>query len=402
MSSPTTHTPLVAPPGHNAKDQNPGRNVDLTNDDSENVPTRMVGAGATLAVQSASAPITTKPMAAGKAKSKKRMHGAVGGPCGNLSNASNIPFLSSSKMRKVTLMYAIDTLPEDLQDANAPGWKDGPKLLELFKLPVGTVRNGKVCRMPKKVPRRFPQCLLLDAKTVADKMRVVSWWLSLEKEVMTTTLTLLKDIYRAPTNSNDLYDPRPYSNAKRRREMSSHSEAAPATVATSTSTSTTTAQRLVNDANVAAAREAALAQLLVDENAAAAREAVLAQVLVDENVAAAREALLLSYQAFLQATANAAGGAASYLSSRQHDALLLIRTDAATASKNGNSGTTSPPRLPPPERMRYTVLARNEESAKEMLGNDFLDEMRTRNRPSSKETVEYYADDHYGDIPLTF
>jgi hypothetical protein len=89
MSSTAAHMHLVTPPGHNGEDENPGLDVDLTNDDSENVP----------------------PM-------------VVGGPaCGHLSTASDIPFLSS-KTRNVTLVYAIDTLPDDLHDVNAPRWTD--------------------------------------------------------------------------------------------------------------------------------------------------------------------------------------------------------------------------------------------------------------------------------------
>jgi hypothetical protein len=88
----------------------------------------------------------------------------VGGPCGHISSASNIPFLSS-KMHNITIMHAMDTLPEDLKDVNASGWKDRAKLPEVFKLlPAGTFRNGKVCRFAKRVPRMFPQCLLLDAR----------------------------------------------------------------------------------------------------------------------------------------------------------------------------------------------------------------------------------------------
>jgi hypothetical protein len=390
MASPTAQKHLVAPPGHNAEDQKPGRDVDLTNDDSENVPTRM-GVGATMVA-----------MAAGKAK-KKRVHGMVGGPCGHLSNASNIPFLSS-KMRHVTLMYATDTLPEDLQDVNAPGWQDGAKLLELFKLPTGTVRGGLTARKPKRVPRRFPSCLLLDAKTVADKMRVVSWWLSLEAKQMATTFDALRQIYRAPSKSNDRYIPPPRQGSGEENAVSTELQTS-ASLASSyvhpngylNSTAKRRRKMSNSDPTVATATSTTTAQLLLDKNVAAA-STTTAQLLADENVAAAREALLLSYQAFLQATANAAGGAGAASLGIQHDALLMIRTDAAAAAKNDND--TMRPR-PTPERMRYTVLARNEASAKEMLGNVFLDEMRARNRPS-QETVAYYADDHYGDIPLTF
>jgi hypothetical protein len=136
MSSPTAQKHPVAPNEQKVQDQNPVRDVDLTNDDTENV-----------------YPATT------------------------------IPFLSS-KMHNITIVYAMDTLPEDLRDVNASGWKNGAKLLELFKLPAGTVRGGKVCRIAERVPRMFPQCLLLDAKTLEDKMRVVNWWISLEKVEM--------------------------------------------------------------------------------------------------------------------------------------------------------------------------------------------------------------------------
>jgi hypothetical protein len=81
--------------------------VDLTNDDIENIP----------------------PM-------------VLGGPCGHLSSASNIPYLVT-KMRNVTLTYGVDDLPEDLKDVNAPGWKDGQELLATFKLPAGSLRDGK-------------------------------------------------------------------------------------------------------------------------------------------------------------------------------------------------------------------------------------------------------------------
>jgi hypothetical protein len=63
----------------------PGRDMDITNDDSENVP----------------------PM-------------VVCGLCAYLSNTSDIPFLSS-KMPDITLIYATDILPKDLKDVNAPG-----------------------------------------------------------------------------------------------------------------------------------------------------------------------------------------------------------------------------------------------------------------------------------------
>jgi hypothetical protein len=170
MSPQAALTHLVSPPGQNGEDQNPDWDVDLTNDNSENVPPIAVG--------------------------------GVGGPCGHLSNASNIPFLSS-KMRNVTLMHATDNLPEDLKEVNASGWNDGGKLLELFKLPAGTVRDGITTRKEKKAYRMFPACLIQDAKTVADKMRVVSWWLSLEKKEMKTQFDALKNIYRAPSKDNE-------------------------------------------------------------------------------------------------------------------------------------------------------------------------------------------------------
>jgi hypothetical protein len=67
----------------------------------------------------------------------------------------------------------------------------------------GTVRDGKKCRSAKKIPRMIPRCLLLDAKILTDKMRVVSWWFSLEGKEMTATIESLKKIYREPSNSND-------------------------------------------------------------------------------------------------------------------------------------------------------------------------------------------------------
>jgi hypothetical protein len=106
------------------------------------------------------------------------------------------PFLVAS------LYHVYYRYSEDLKSA-AQRWADGNKLLELFKLPPGTMRDGKTCRFAR-VPRMIPQCLLQDAKTVSDKMLFVNWWLSLEVKAMTAVITITQAVLRAQVRTNFL------------------------------------------------------------------------------------------------------------------------------------------------------------------------------------------------------
>jgi hypothetical protein len=97
----------------------------------------------------------------------------------------------------------------------------------------------------------------------------------------------------------------------------------------------------------------------------------------DRNVRDAELALVREFAAYLEATAEQAG-------SNSHDGLLQFQTNVTTAGKNG---------------ILNVVIARNEESAKRFLGDDFLVELRSR---PDEETVVFYSDDYDGSVAQPF
>jgi hypothetical protein len=74
-------------------------------------------------------------------------------------------------------------------------------LLTLYE----TERRAVLCKETASYDGPTVSPSRLDFKTVADKMRVVNWWLSLEAKEMTATMKSLRQTYRAPSKSNDLF-----------------------------------------------------------------------------------------------------------------------------------------------------------------------------------------------------
>jgi hypothetical protein len=111
------------------------------------------------------------------------------------TSESDLAFLSS-KIRHVLALVDESNIPSILKDVNCPDWKRGAPLSAAIKaiLPRGS---------KQLIDRQIPQGLLLDAKTLHDKLIVINWWLSLGKDAKTTAFEDLKRIYDRPTVSND-------------------------------------------------------------------------------------------------------------------------------------------------------------------------------------------------------
>jgi hypothetical protein len=63
-------------------------------------------------------------------------------------------------------------------DVKSLQWKSGKFLLAAFKKKGSRGTNKKI------VEYVFPQCLLQGCSTLQDRLNVIDWWLSLDKEAM--------------------------------------------------------------------------------------------------------------------------------------------------------------------------------------------------------------------------
>ena len=99
--------------------------------------------------------------------------------------ASTLPPLSTSTknqlngyylpdFRNSKVFYRVNDLPPDLNDLDAPGWKDAPRLKKLLKMN----NIGK----KKSTYYSFPLCLIRTAVTLEDRMTMINYWLNLSKE----------------------------------------------------------------------------------------------------------------------------------------------------------------------------------------------------------------------------
>jgi hypothetical protein len=80
--------------------------------------------------------------------------------------------------RRVPEIYTTADLPLGLMDVGSAKWKSSKFLLTAYK------KNGSPGRKNKLVEFVFPQCLLRGCITLLDRLNVINWWLSLEKEAM--------------------------------------------------------------------------------------------------------------------------------------------------------------------------------------------------------------------------
>lgn len=120
---------------------------------------------------------------------------------GSLSGASAIPFLQNKLNRSVKAVYLVEDLTGDLLRISSVEWKDSQLLKRQFKVP------GKGRCVAKAVERQFPTCIILDAKTLEDHLRVINWWISLSREDKTAAIDSLKQHYCRPKSSNSPLKP---------------------------------------------------------------------------------------------------------------------------------------------------------------------------------------------------
>jgi hypothetical protein len=232
--------------------------------------------------------------------------------------------------------------------------------------------DGKQCRSAKKVSRMFPQCLILDAKTLKDKMRVVSWWVSLEGKEMKAAFESLKTFYRAPSNSS----------SPLHRQGSGVN---------------TGAMVYAGACDSLEHREASLRISYSTQNERPTKRrkrsdpATTTTQLRDGHVRQLELNVIHSVSALLKGTTKAEDGAFV----GNHDTVFQYRTNVATPGKHGT--LTGPKKLR--KKALNVLVACNEGSAKQCLGDDFLDEMC--NRPD-EETVVYYSDNYDGNVAQPF
>lgn len=119
---------------------------------------------------------------------------------GPISTASDIPYLCH-RMRRVVAVYTVAGLPEQLKDVNSPDWQNASLVRATFVMPPPP---GSAWRKPRPINRMFPMCLMLDAKTSEDRVRVINWWISLknDKVALAKEYDALRKIYAVPSKEN--------------------------------------------------------------------------------------------------------------------------------------------------------------------------------------------------------
>jgi hypothetical protein len=116
-----------------------------------------------------------------------------------LSSDSDIPFLQS-KLRNVKAQFSLEDFPAELRSIDSSAWSNMKKLTDVFKVPSA---RGK-----RRLPIQYPKCLVLSAKTIQDKLVVMSWFASLSHEQQGSEMETLKRHYRCPRSSASPCRPR--------------------------------------------------------------------------------------------------------------------------------------------------------------------------------------------------
>ena len=103
-------------------------------------------------------------------------------------------------LRNAKVIHTCAAVPPELRTLDSALWKNGAFLQNTFKKPSKRVgRNNE--RLWKKCEQVFPPCLLLGATTLRDRLIVVNWWISLDKDAMTEHKSKFSEVFSRPTVS---------------------------------------------------------------------------------------------------------------------------------------------------------------------------------------------------------
>jgi hypothetical protein len=112
--------------------------------------------------------------------------------CPPLSAKCNLHY--SIDFRPVPALHTLENLPSNLESFHSDHWTNALLLQTTLKTRGNTNKW-------KKVEFVFPQCLLLAAITLQDRLNIINWWCTLSMEQMKHHKNQFSEIFRYPTVS---------------------------------------------------------------------------------------------------------------------------------------------------------------------------------------------------------